>query len=93
MALQHLQSPAQKLGGPSPLSFGESTALLPHKSDYTIPGSDIWASTAPTKSCVCLDSAVLGPVIKQKKKHAQSEEGEGFKQLFLWKWKYPEIDS
>lgn len=93
MALRHQQSPAQKLGCPSPLSFGESTALLLHKSDYTIPGSNSWASTAPTKSSVCLDSAELGPVIKQKKKHAQSEEGEGFKQFFLWKWKYPEIDS
>lgn len=85
MALRHQQSPAQKLGCPSPLSFGESTALLLHKSDYTIPGSNSRASTAPTKSSVCLDSAELGPVIKQKKKHAQSEEGEGFKQFFLWK--------
>lgn len=76
MALQHLQSPAQNLGCPSPLSFGESTALLLHKSDYTILGSEIWACTTPTKSSVCLGSAELGLVIKQKKKHAQSEVGE-----------------
>lgn len=85
MALQHLQSPAQNLGCPSPLSFGESTALPLHKSDYTIPGSDICASTAPTKSSVCLGSAELGLVIKQKKTHSQSEKGESFKQFFLWK--------
>lgn len=41
MAMHQPQSPAQKLGCLISLSLGEFTALVQHKSDDTIPGSNI----------------------------------------------------
>lgn len=93
MAIHHLQSPMQKLGCLTPLSLGEFTALVQHKSDDTVPGSNTTKalsihSSHLTQWLLGLYRTVPGDK-KKKKKKGCSVRRRGFQAILPLEVKIP----